>query len=925
MERVYHLIVYKPKSVLFLILLLTGFFAYHARHIRLDSSVDSLLPQEDPEKHYYNEVRQLFGSDEIGVIGLVTDNVYTPEVLQKLKRLTEEVKKIPAVKSATSLANAQDIVASVAEESTLLVPDVPRTAIGWDALKEQVNDVPVYVKNLVSPDGHAAAIIITFLDTISDDEFLRRGINETIQAIVDKESGPERLYYTGLPYFKTHLAKSMREDLTRFVPLTLFLIVVILFVSFRSLRGVLLPTLTVVVSLTWTLGIMVLAGSRLSLGSIALPPLLLVLGTMYSLHVVAEYYELAQPGRSAREVVLETLQKTSAPTFITALTTILGFLSLLVNSIVSIREMGIYASVGITVAFVLSLVLIPALLVLLPLPTRTEEVFSPVLSAALQRVTQTDIRHRGGIIVACSLISVLCTWLSFSIQVDSNFQSFFRETDPIRQATDAINRHLAGSTAFYVVIDGEQKNAIKKWDTLWRIKTLQLYIDSLPGVEKTISFVDYCEMLDRGLQEIPSEEKRLSNSSLEDQKTFWENPSQLAEVMQLVYLNANNISGVVNHPDYSRTNILVRTTLSRASDVAAAVEKIRLFAQKTFPPELTVHPTGTLILHTRTRGSIVTGQIESLALSTGVIFVLMSALFLSIRLGIIAMIPNLFPLLVFFGLMGATGAVLSLSTNIIASIALGINIDNEIHLMHRLSAEVRTTPDQEQALLRTLSTVGKPAFYASVLLVLGFFALCFSTLVPIQEFGYLSAVTMLVSLGADLMLTPALLATTRIITLWDLLYVKLGKDPHKTIGIFADLRPYQAKIVALMGELKAFPRGHAIIRRGEVGTEMFVLLNGRAEVRVNSAGQIRRLWEVKRGDVFGVTNLIRSEERVTDVVALEDGEVLAMDERFLPRLWRYPRIAARIFFNISSFLLDLLQDELQRESIKNEELRVKNL
>ena len=157
MERVYHLIVYKPKSVLFLILLLTGFFAYHARHIRLDSSVDGLLPKEDPEKHYYNEVRQLFGSDEIGVIGLITDNIYTAAVLQKIKRLTEEIGKIPQVKSVVSLSNAQDIIASVAEEQALLVPDIPRTAVGWDALKEQVNDVPVYVKNLVSPDGHAAA------------------------------------------------------------------------------------------------------------------------------------------------------------------------------------------------------------------------------------------------------------------------------------------------------------------------------------------------------------------------------------------------------------------------------------------------------------------------------------------------------------------------------------------------------------------------------------------------------------------------------------------------------------------------------------------------------------------------------------------------------------------------------------------------
>lgn len=919
MERVYSLIVGRPKIVLFLLLLITGFFAYHARDIRLDSSVDSLLPKDDPEKQYYNEVRQLFGSDEIGLIGLITDNVYTPEVLQKLKRLTAEVKKISAVKSAISLANAQDIIASVAQEQALLVPEVPRTAVGWDALKEQVNDVPVYVRNLVSPDGHAAAVIIEFRDTISDDEFLRQGINETIQAIVDRENGPERLYYTGLPYFKTHLAKSMQEDLTRFVPLTLLFIVVILFVSFRSLRGVLLPTLTVVVSLTWTLGIMALAGSRLSLGTIALPPLLLVLGTMYSLHVVAEYYELVQPGRSASEVVLETLQKTGAPVFITALATILGFLSLLVNSIVSIREMGIYVSVGITIAFVLSLTLIPALLVLLRLPTRSEETFSPVLSAALQKVTRADIRHRGGIIVACVLISILCTWLSFSIEVDSNFQSFFRKTDPISQATEAINRYLAGSTAFYVLIDGDARDIVKKWDTLWRIKNLQLYLDSLPGVAKTISFVDYCEMLDKGLQEIPPEGESAAAAPQGKKTTLWENPAQLAEVMQLVYLNANNVSGVVNHPDYSRTNILVRTTLSRASDVAATVEKIQLFARKTFPPELTVHPTGTLILHTRTTGNIVTGQVESLALSAGVIFVLMSAMFLSTRIGIIAMIPNVFPLLVFFGLMGATGAVLSLSTNIIASIALGINIDNEIHLMHRLNAEVRTTLDQEQALLRTLSTVGKPAFYASVLLVLGFLTLCFSTLVPIQEFGYLSGATMLVSLGADLVLTPALLATTRIITLWDLLYVKLGKDPQTTIGIFTDLRPYQAKIVALMGEIKSFPPGHAIIRHGEVGNEMFVILNGRAEIRVNSDGQTRPLWEFKRGDVFGVTSLIRSQERVTDVIALEDVEVLAMDERFLTRIWRYPRIAARIFFNISSFLLDRLQDEVQRERMKNEE------
>jgi len=478
---------------------------------------------------------------------------------------------------------------------------------------------------------------------------------------------------------------------------------------------------------------------------------------------------------------------------------------------------------------------------------------------------------------------------------------------------------------FYVAIDGQERDVIKKWDTLWRIKNLQLYIDSLPGVEKTVSFVDYCEMLDRGIQEIPLEppegEEVLEPSQLEDRTTFWANPDQLKGVMRLVFLNATSVASVVNHPNYSRTIILVRTSLSRSGDIADLVDQIEGFARGHFPPELQVHPTGNLILLTRTTGNIVSGQIQSLALSAGVIFVLMAGMFLSAKVGLIAMVPNVFPLFVFFGLMGASGAELNFGTNIIASIALGVAVDDTIHILMRLSSTVRTTADQEQALLETLSTVGKPALYASVVLFLGFLTLGFSTFVPIREFGLLSAVTILVGLIGEIALLPAMLATTPIITLWDLLHVKLGKDPHKTIGIFTNLRPSQAKIVALMGELKFFPRGHTIIRHGEVSDEMFVMISGRAEVRVNSAGQPHSVWEFQRGDVFGVTSLVRSENRVSDVVALEDVEVLAMDERFRRRIWRYPRIAARVFFNISGYLLDLLQDSMQQMPRSQQERR----
>ena len=584
MTRVYDLIAHRPKSILFLIFLLTGFFAYHAQHIRLDSSVESLLPKGDAEKAYYDEVRALFGSDEVGVVGIVTDNIYTQRVLEKITRLTEQIGQIPEVKNVISLTNAPDIITSVAKESTLLVPDVKLPHAAAAELKKKLLDQPIYLKNLVSADGRAAAINI-FFENLGDDEFFRRGIDDKIQALVARENGPEKLYYTGLPHFKVYSTRAMWGDLAFFVPCTLLLTVAMLFLSFRSLRGVLLPVLTVVVSLIWTLGLMVLMGSSLSLGNMSLPPLLIVLGTAYSLHIVAEYYEEARPGRSVNEVVLATVLGTNAPLFLAAFSTVLGFLSLIVNRIVSIRELGLYASIGISLAFVLSIVFVPALLIVLPPPTKRTESLSTGVTAVLHALARLSSHHRRAVITVGSLIVLVSAWYASTIHVGSDFQSFFRETDPIRQSTDAINRSLVGSMTFYVVIDGTENDVIKKWDTLWRIKNLQLYIDSLPGVEKTISFVDYCEMLDRGIQEIPlapAEGEVVETPAPEEKTTFWSNPEQLKGVMRLVFLNAGGVGGVVNHPNYSRSTILVRTSLSRSSEIADLVERIETLRTSIF-------------------------------------------------------------------------------------------------------------------------------------------------------------------------------------------------------------------------------------------------------------------------------------------------------------------------------------------------------
>jgi len=279
----------------------------------------------------------------------------------------------------------------------------------------------------------------------------------------------------------------------------------------------------------------------------------------------------------------------------------------------------------------------------------------------------------------------------------------------------------------------------------------------------------------------------------------------------------------------------------------------------------------------------------------------------------LAVLPNAFAVLIFFGIMGWLGILLNLGTSLIAAIALGLAVDSTIHYMARLNREVRGESDQAAAIERALRTVGVPIIYTAVALFLGFLTFAFSGFVPIQNFGILSSATLAVALGANLLLLPAVLAQTRIITIWDLLGVKLGQEPERTIPLFAGLRRSQARVVVLMGELRKFEPGEAIVRQGEEGDQMFVIIQGRTEVYVDDGKQRRYIRDLVRGDVFGEMALVRHAPRTADIVAATRVEALAVDQRFLDRIQRrYPRIASRVFLNLTKILSDRLQSTTQQ-------------
>jgi predicted RND superfamily exporter protein len=917
MERLAAWLVRHPRPVVAATLLVTALLGVFASRLRFESALANVLPAGDPAVAFYERVRQQFGSDDVGVVGVLADDVFSPATLTTIARLTAALGELPGVQKALSITDTKDVAADVVNPPPLL-PRIPPTAEDVEALRARLAAVPLYRENLIAPDGRGAAINVVF-EPMSDARYADLGLDRRIADILAAEEGPVRLYYTGAAHVKQAAVRFMRHDLAFFTPIALAVVVCSLWLSFRTKRGVILPLAAVSIALIWTIGVLVLSGRALTLGTFVLPPLLLVVGSSYAIHVMARYYEQAEQGSDRQSVVERAYARVWLPLSISVLTTVIGFGALMVNRIPAIWELGAFAVVGVLVVGVVCLTFLPALLALLPVErvARRARDGSPALTPVLGRL---------GRLVACSprpiwLLAAALVGLALlgmrRIEVDSDFMNYFSPHSTVREANAIINHEIVGSNIFYVVVEGREAGALRQWVNLWLMKDLQQYLRTLPGVTSSVSIVDYLELLESGLDSSGGGDLMVNERGelvpAQRPRPFWEDRAQLEPVLKLVEQSPETFSSVVT-PDFKAASILVRTTLSGSRAIEETLTRIRDYVANRFPAELRVRLTGNLVLLTGTTSEIVAGQVKSLALALGFIFVVLSLMFLSIRIGLLAILPNVLPIVLFFGVMGWLGIDLNLMTSLIAAIVLGIAIDSTIHYMARLNRELQGETDQQAAITRTIQRVGPPVVYATGALCFGFLVFALSNFIPIQEFGRLSSIAMAASLGATLVLLPSLLGTFKIITLWDLLGVKLGDDPETTIPLFAGLRPSQARVVVLMGDLRRFAPGETIVHQGERGDEMFVLINGSADVWLESEQGRHRIAEMRRGDVFGEMGLVRGgTERSADVVAANEVEALAVDERFLQRIQRrYPRIASKVLLNLSR----ILSDRLQRANVR---------
>ncbi len=734
MKKLAPFILAHRKAIILVIIVLTLVLGYCIKDLRVDPDIINYLPDTDPVVKLSSYINQEYGGNLLAMVALENPDLFTPAGLQELAALTSRLEQVEGVLSVTSLTNILDIKGEdgfIEIGPAIELDYLPATPAGFEELKTYLLSKKLYRGKLLSEDATTTLLICR----LQDDTDQVRTTRAIIKAAEEMDLQGQ-LYYGGLPFYQQAISETILGDLKILTPVVSLLIILTLYLSFRTLNGVILPLLSVLVSAVWTLGLMSLVNVPLTIITDVIPVILIAVGSAYGIHVLNSFYQSPSTG-NAIEQAGATLQKIGIALLLAAVTTIAGFVSFVFGSYLTmIQQFGLFAALGVGFALITAATLVPALLTW----------FSKRSPAARkpERSSSTGARFGHWLCAHRTLILVIGLILSLAgltgiprIQRKVEILDYFKPGTPIRQAEEQImNEKFGGSIPIQILVRGE----IQEPAVLYEMQKVQDFLQTLPHVHNPFSIVDLlCEL----------------NAAMDE---GWQIPDHQDKVANLWFLIEGEeiVSQLVNA---ERTEALIQANLNFApmDELTGLVDRIETFLQELDSPVCTFAQTGLHSIYKNLDHSLLQSQLLSLLLSLGLVLIMISLLVGSLRGGIIGLVPIIFTLVIIYGFMGYTGIPLDIATVLVAGVSIGIGIDYAIHFLNRFRQEIRITPEPNTAIERTLQTTGRGIIINVLTVAAGFLVFLFAELVPLQRFGALVALTMLSSGFATLVILPALI------------------------------------------------------------------------------------------------------------------------------------------------------------------------
>jgi predicted RND superfamily exporter protein len=707
--------------------------------LRVDPSSDRLLPRQGPDAQVYQRFLTTFGSDEeiLVVLHDAQQSLLAAAGLVAVRHLTHALEALPHVAAVHSLTTVPDMgrlrLTPFGLEVPRLVADEPLSGAQIAAIRR--NDQ--VVGTLLAPDLHTAGIVVVPDAAVSGSGTLRDAWIGAVRAIAAQHAVDGRqTYVAGTPIERSDVTQYIQRDQRRMIPLVLLVLAVVTYSIYRVTRFAVLALACVLVSLTWTMGVVGFVGIPLNVITALLPAVILVVSVSGMIHLVNEFIDAMDAGTGTVEAAIaEAVSQVGGPCGLTAWTTALGFLSLPVIQAPAVQEFGLFAALGVGLAWVATMTCAPIALLWLGriAPARLRHLKAGRLEDGLGRLAWWVAQHRGQVFAVCGLLVLVMVPGIGQITEGTDIVRALKQDAPLRVSSEFIEQHLTGVHSLEVLVQLASGGQSIPPAAIRQILAFSHWLRAQPGVTAVLS---------------PWEPLRGVRAAL------LADDNQLTVLATLLPLGFP-LAAWLDAPHHT-VRISARVTVGDSERLLELAQRVRDEAARVALP---VQITGSNYVLAQMSHALVHNQLSSLLTAVVLIFGSIALMLRSWKMGVMAAVPNLLPTVMLFGLMGWCGIELSAATTMIAGIALGLFVDDTIYVLAGYARAKQTGQTTVGALEESLRRNGRAVIFTSLILALGFWSGLVGSFKPTLYFSFLMGLTLLFDLLADLLVTPAMVVT----------------------------------------------------------------------------------------------------------------------------------------------------------------------
>jgi len=797
-EKLANTISANPRPFLAAVLVTTFLFATQIYWITFDTTTEGFLPANDPAIVQLAKTRDQYGRADFILLTIESPKIFSFEFINKLNKLHQQLdNELPWLDSIDSLLNARDTRGT--EDGIYvgkLFEPFPENEAALLEIKNRALENPLLRSMIISADGRFSTLVIkpvtydvATLANIDDLDFQVPGISgaddveldtadfglevdETVAAstqlllstgqvadiielteaiVAEYQAEDFVIYMGGMPVVSDKLVDTMIWEMLTFMPMAIVVIVIMLGLMFRRRVGIQFPMMTVVFTLLVTIGLFCAVRFPIQMPMMIVPTFILTVTVGGAVHFMSIFFQHFDAGEEKADALRLTMGTTALPIMLTSMTTAASLLSFAGTPIVPLSRLGIFSSIGVMIALIYTLILIPALITNMSIQRKANQgSFRKNMGVVIDACIHVSTRYPWQITFVGTVILLLSILGMTQLKFSHNPLEWLPENMEARAAIETIDSNMGGSIPVEIVIDTGKINGLHNPMLLHKLDELTQWLESYENDDFSVAKVV-------GLTYVVKESHKALNEGRAD---FYAIANDEAVIANELFLFEN--SG----PDQLQPIVDSQFQQTRLSIIMPWIDTIyyRPFMeeiQQHFDEQLgdlaTVKITGVVPLLGNTLYGVIRTAAQSYAIAFLVITVMMMALLSSVRLGMVAMIPNLLPVLVMMGMMNTLNIPLDMFTILVASIAIGIAVDDTVHFMYHFQRHYSTLNDAKAAISNTLHTSGKAMLTTSIVLCLGFSQLMWSSMHNITHFGMLIAMTIFFALVADFLLAPALM------------------------------------------------------------------------------------------------------------------------------------------------------------------------